>query len=209
MPHQRSILFALGMAAMLLVLGAATSLGSVMGLDRWLESAGALRAGQGSDGAIAIWQWISWSGGGIQRYYIVTAMVVLLGVWHHWRSGAALAMTAILSNIASDVLKGAFARPRPDIVPHLDFVNSLSFPSGHATNAAAVYFLFAMLVPAARRIGWLIGAAILTIATGWSRVALGVHWPSDVIGGWLLGGAFALAGYAVAQYFERTPFTTY
>lgn len=202
MPHQRSILFALGMGAMLLVLGGATDQGGVIWLDHWLESAGALRAEQGSDAAIAFWQWISWSGGGIQRYYIVTAMVVILGAWHHWRSGVALALTAILSNITSGVLKDVFARPRPDIVPHLDFVNSLSFPSGHATNAAAVYFLFAMLVPTARRTRWLIGAAILTIATGWSRIALGVHWPSDVVGGWLLGGAFALAGYTLAQYFE-------
>ncbi|MEQ1687266.1 MAG: phosphatase PAP2 family protein [Sphingopyxis sp.] len=118
------------------------------------------------------------------------------------RSGAVLVATSLSSFMTSEVLKTAFARPRPDIVPHLDAVHSLSFPSGHATSAAVVYMLFAMLVPTQRRALWLCAAATMTIATGWSRVALGVHWPSDVIGGWLLGGAFALIGYAAAQYFE-------
>ncbi|MEQ1510236.1 MAG: phosphatase PAP2 family protein [Sphingopyxis sp.] len=194
---------ALGTLVLLLVLGAATQIDGVIGVDRWVEQAGAYRAGSGNDAAIALWQAISWSGGGAQRYVIVGLLAALLGAWHHWRSGLVLVVTSLLSFMTSEALKTAFARQRPDIVPHLDAVHSLSFPSGHATSAAVVYLLFAALVPTQRRALWLCGAAMMTLATGWSRVALGVHWPSDVIGGWLLGGAFALIGYAVAQYFEE------
>ncbi|MEQ1724300.1 MAG: phosphatase PAP2 family protein [Sphingopyxis sp.] len=187
---------------LLLLLGGATQTDGVIGVDRWVERAGALRAGAGHDAAITVWQAISWSGGGAQRYVIVGLLAGLLGAWHHWRSGVVLVATSLLSFMTSEALKTAFARARPDVVPHLDTVHSLSFPSGHATSAAVLYLLFAMLVPTQRRALWLTAATVLICLTGWSRVALGVHWPSDVIGGWLLGGAFALIGYAAAQYFE-------
>ena len=149
---------------------------------------------------IAFWTSVSWSGGGPQRYMIVAALALLLGLWHHWRSGVVLALVAPLSNAVSNFLKEAFARPRPDIVPHLDPVyNSLSYPSGHATNAALVYLLFALLVPTQRRGAWIATAAVLAFLTGVSRIMLGVHWPSDVIGGWMLGSGFALLGVALAR----------
>jgi undecaprenyl-diphosphatase len=96
------------------------------------------------------------------------------------------------------LLKLVYARPRPILVPHLVDVTSSSFPSGHATDSAIVYLTLAALLartvpqPALRTT--IIGAAILlTLLIGASRVYLGVHWPSDVVAGWTLGAAWAIA----------------
>ena len=188
---------------LVLGLGLAVTAGWTAGADHAVGSALALRAGQGQDGLISLWWWISWSGGGGQRYAIVAALALLLGLWHRWHSGLILAVMAVLSNSTSGLLKDAFARPRPDLVPHLDPVNSLSYPSGHATSAALVYLLFALLVPTVRRPVWLSVAAVLAFLTGFSRITLGVHWPTDLIGGWMLGTAFALLGVAVARLSGR------
>jgi undecaprenyl-diphosphatase len=96
------------------------------------------------------------------------------------------------------LLKLIYARPRPDLVPHLVAVSSSSFPSGHATDSAIVYLTLAALlartVPERPQRLWIIGAAILlTLLIGVSRVYLGVHWPSDVVAGWMIGAAWALA----------------
>jgi undecaprenyl-diphosphatase len=194
----RSFISPLVLFALVVGLGLIIQSGASAAIDTSLFSTFALRAGEGNDGLIAFWQGISWSGGGAQRYVIVAALALLLGYWHHWRSGVALVVMAIASNSVSGYLKDVFARPRPNIVPHLDHVNSLSYPSGHATSAALVYLLFALLVPTERRGLWLTVGGVAAALTGFSRVALGVHWPTDVIGGWMLGGAFALLGLAIS-----------
>lgn len=82
------------------------------------------------------------------------------------------------------VLKQIFAAPRPDLLPHLDIVHSYSFPSGHAAGNMMMFGALAML--AARRGGyWAAGGMIALI--GISRVWLGVHWPSDVVAGFIEG----------------------
>lgn len=168
-------------------------------MDTGLETALALRRGTDSDALIGFWQAVSWIGGGKQRYIVVLGLALLLGRWDRWQSGAALVVTSIIANLVSDGLKDHFLRPRPELVPHLDHVTSLSYPSGHATSAALVYLLFAALVPTAHRGRWLAGGALATLLTGLSRVALGVHWPSDVLAGWMVGGAFALFALAVVH----------
>ena len=89
-------------------------------------------------------------------------------------------------------LKQVFARARPDLVPHEVIVTNASFPSGHAFGAAMIYLTLAALLsrriqqPAARFL-LLVLAIGVTAAVGVSRVALGVHWPSDVLAGWAAG----------------------
>ena len=96
------------------------------------------------------------------------------------------------------LLKLAYARPRPVLVPHLVDVTSSSFPSGHAADSAIVYLTLAALLARtvkerALRI-YIIGSAmLLTLLIGISRIYLGVHWPSDVVAGWTIGAAWALA----------------
>lgn len=95
--------------------------------------------------------------------------------------------------VLAPLLKLVFARPRPDAVPHLVDVTMASFPSGHSLHSAAAYMTLAAVAatssrhrPAAFAL-----AATLTLLIGASRVYLGVHYPTDVLAGWFLGGAWA------------------
>lgn len=109
---------------------------------------------------------------------------------------------------ASTLLKLAFARARPDLVAHLVDVHSASFPSGHAMNSAVTYLTLGVLLARAERSprvkAYLIGAALaLTLTVGSTRVMLGVHWPTDVLAGWVVGGAWAIGCWALAVRLQR------
>jgi undecaprenyl-diphosphatase len=127
------------------------------------------------------------------------------------RRTAAWALAACLSGaVLSDLLKDFFARPRPDLVPHGAYVLTSSFPSGHALLAALVYLTLAALVSrhlARRRLRLhvMACAVVLTVLVGTSRVYLGVHWPSDVLAGWVVGAAWALGWWGVAQWLRPQP----
>lgn len=104
--------------------------------------------------------------------------------------------------ILSTALKLFFERPRPDLVPHATAVYTSSFPSGHSTMSAIVYLTLGALlarVEARRRerIFLVVLGALLTFLVGASRVYLGVHWPTDVLGGWTIGAAWALLWWLV------------
>jgi undecaprenyl-diphosphatase len=108
----------------------------------------------------------------------------------------------------STVLKHGFERPRPDLVPHGSYVYTSSFPSGHSTMAAATYLTLGALlarVQRRRRLkAFLLGFVILiTLLVGVSRVYLGVHWPTDVLAGWTLGGLWALICWLLARWLQR------
>lgn len=90
------------------------------------------------------------------------------------------------------VLKAVIERPRPALSDHVVFVNSWSYPSGHSLNSMAVLGLLTVLAMrerpgAVRRTLLAVLGVFLVIAVGFSRVYLGVHWPSDVLAGWLIG----------------------
>lgn len=110
--------------------------------------------------------------------------------------------------VLSSLLKAGFERPRPELVPHGSMVYTASFPSGHSTMAAVVYLtlgaLLARAQPRRRLKVYLLALAVLvTVAVGISRVYLGVHWPTDVLAGWTIGGAWALLWWAVALGLQR------
>ncbi|WP_373475148.1 phosphatase PAP2 family protein [Sphingorhabdus sp.] len=189
--------------ALVIALGLAVAAGYFRTFDLAVSSALNMQRGTSPDWLILVMHGISWIGGGIQRYIIITILTIALWRWWGWGAGLAMGLTSLVSAFTSELLKAFFARMRPDFVPHLDAVTSAAYPSGHANNAAVVYILFIMLVPQARHPGWQLAAAVMIILTGLSRIMLGVHWPTDVIGGWMLGTAFALTAAAVIAWREH------
>ncbi|MFC0055073.1 phosphatase PAP2 family protein [Streptomyces actinomycinicus] len=119
-------------------------------------------------------------------------------VWLVWRRGAwwsalwlgaALAVTAVVQQS----VKAAVGRPRPVWADPVDSAHYAAFPSGHAMTATVVCGLLLWLLHRCRpgRVLWrtaVAAALVSVIGVGVTRVWLGVHWPSDVLGGWLLGG---------------------
>ena len=109
--------------------------------------------------------------------------------------------------LATAMLKEMFARPRPSVVPHLREATSSSFPSGHAMQSAIVYLtlgaiLMRIVDGRLTKLYVLCIAALLSLLVGTSRVFLGVHYPTDVIGGWIVGYVWALVCWLIAQWFE-------
>lgn len=118
------------------------------------------------------------------------------------RLGAQIATGALGGSIAELVMKRFFRRKRPTILAHLEHVASTSFPSGHAMAAASLYLTLAFVASRNRRLrdrrGALVtGAGALATSIGATRVYLGVHWPTDVLGGLALGTAWACLTEAV------------
>ena len=117
------------------------------------------------------------------------------------RPGAALLLagTVLTERFLVDGLKAWIGRPRPAIDPLVHLPQSLAYPSGHAANSMAAFLAVALIAtPARYRWATTVAALILAVLVGCSRILLGVHWPSDVIGGWALGmlcvGIAILAG---------------
>ncbi|HTI67149.1 MAG TPA: phosphatase PAP2 family protein [Caulobacteraceae bacterium] len=137
--------------------------------------------------------------GGFTVLTVVTVLATALLLMHGRRLQAAIfAGTVVASQLLVDGLKLLLARARPDLVPHHDLVYSNSFPSGHAMLTPVVFLTLAAIVSAGeprRSVRTLLvgAAAALVLAVGVSRVYLGVHWPTDVAAGWLLGAAIAAA----------------
>jgi undecaprenyl-diphosphatase len=107
-----------------------------------------------------------------------------------------LVTSTISGFVLSLILKTSFDRPRPDIVSHLSYVYTSSFPSGHSMLAAVVYLTLGGLVAEVverplLKIYVIFIALTITIIVGVSRVYLGVHYPTDVLAGWIAGLVWA------------------
>jgi undecaprenyl-diphosphatase len=113
---------------------------------------------------------------------------------HRARFAVGLLLVILVGRGLSEVQKFWVARARPDFEPHLVVVKTSSFPSGHA--ASSMIFYLALALALTGRTSWrsvaAAGAILLSLLIGTSRVMLGVHWPSDVVGGWSFGMLWVL-----------------
>jgi membrane-associated phospholipid phosphatase len=138
-------------------------------------------------------------------------VVCLLAVWilhsgRKWEYALGLLLAVAGSAVVDLMLKELIARPRPPEYMHAVIETSYSFPSSHAAAAAALYGFLALSAPyiASRRSQkpLIMFCALVIVAVGFSRLYLGVHYFSDIIGGYVLGGAFAWLGLALAESFR-------
>ncbi|MEV7181696.1 phosphatase PAP2 family protein [Kitasatospora sp. NPDC093679] len=129
---------------------------------------------------------------------LAVAAAVLWLLWRRaWRLAAWAAATETAAGVIGLVTKTAVARVRPHLDAPVSQAPGFSFPSGHALTATVscgiLLLVTAPLVPRALRpAAWAL-AALSVAGVGFTRVALGVHWASDVLGGWLVGGALVAA----------------
>ena len=139
---------------------------------------------------------------------VVVSVAGFLVLQTRYHTALVILATAASGEVANSVMKSLFLRPRPDVVPHLREGASTSFPSGHAMESAIIYLtLGAMLMRLAeRRVTkvYCIGMAIcVTLLVGISRVYLGVHYPTDVVAGWMFGFFWASLCWIIARRFEK------
>jgi undecaprenyl-diphosphatase len=134
----------------------------------------------------------------------VTGFLVMMRKGH----AALTVLVAVISGVLlSQTMKWAYARPRPALVPHATEVYTASFPSGHAMMSAIVYLTLGALLARTQasqavKVYVLSVAVILTVLVGTSRVYLGVHWPTDVLAGWALGGVWALLCWSAMLWLQ-------
>ncbi|HJR60630.1 MAG TPA: phosphatase PAP2 family protein [Vicinamibacterales bacterium] len=138
----------------------------------------------------------------------VVAVVGFLALQGMYRNAGFVFLASAGGWLLNGLLKDLFARPRPDVVPHLREVMSLSFPSGHALTSAAVFLtLGALLMRVAEsrlaKFYCMFVAMVATLLVGATRVYLGVHYPTDVLAGWLIGLSWALFCWLVERSLER------
>lgn len=142
--------------------------------------------------------------------YVLIAASVLLGLYLWWRGQPRLAIAAVaitmLARVLNSLQKLWIARMRPDLEEHLVVVETMSFPSGHSTSSMAFYLVLALvLTQGSRWRPFAVAAGLgMAICVGVSRVMLGVHWPSDVLGGWAFGMLWVLLTLRIAdRYVQR------
>jgi undecaprenyl-diphosphatase len=137
---------------------------------------------------------------GVSTLGSTTVLAVLAGcvaAWLAWRRQWAQAILVGVTTGGAGLLvplaKNVVGRPRPPVADRLMVETSWSYPSGHSLGAAAVVgvltvVLVSRLAGRAVRAVVIAAGVLVVVAIGLSRVYLGVHWPSDVLAGWLLGG---------------------
>lgn len=186
--------------------------GASLGLDRallvLLRRPDDLNVGIGAPWLESAMRDVTALGGWVVLTLVTTAVAGGLLLAGRRRQALFVVAAIVGAAVLADLIKDVFERPRPDLVPHGVAVSSPSFPSGHATQAAACYLtlgaLLARFQPRRRLKAFTIGfAVIITLAVGLSRVYLGVHWPSDVLAGWTLGAAWGLTCWTVAMLLQR------
>lgn len=127
-----------------------------------------------------------------------------------WRHGLIGAVTIGLAALGVELVKATVARDRPSILEPIIVEHGFSFPSGHATLSMVAYGVLGVLLgrsrlPPAARTVLVFALGVLVVLVGASRVWLGVHFPTDVIAGWIAGGVVVLLYASFTRSVSREP----
>ena len=197
----RDIALGLGVAAFAILLFAGLAHG-VVG-ERWRTWDESMRAAWEPDshpGLHTLAEALTWFGGAWGTAFAIAALLTLFIGRKHYLTAAALVGVLAGTLVLEVVLKSAFAIARPPFYPDSPPTSGSSFPSGHALRAVGIYGYLAAVALAhgfsRRRPGWWVVSALsalLAVGVCWSRVYLGVHWPTDVIAGALAATVWVAA----------------
>ena len=149
--------------------------------------------------------------GGFTFLTLMTIVVVLALLFHRKRREAIiLTATAVSAQISIEILKFLYDRPRPALLIPQIRAFTKSFPSGHTAESTAIFLTVATVIASLEtkhhtKILAYTVATFAILAVGFSRVYLGMHWPTDVLGGWVLGTAWAAAAWTILR---RKPATS-
>ena len=167
-------------------------------------------AGQplGPVGTAAVVRDITSLGSAVVLIVMTLLVLVYLLMSGRLRVAALIAIATAGGQALNLTLKHSFARERPDAALHLVEVTSTSFPSGHSMASSIFYLtigaLLARTAKRRREKAYFVGSALLiTFLIGFSRVYLGVHYPTDVLAGWSAGTAWAMVCWFVADWLGR------
>jgi len=138
---------------------------------------------------------LTWLGSNLVLWPVV--IVAGLGLWRwrrRWLPTVLPALALAGAWVGSLLIKGLVGRPRPPVADRLTVVHSLSYPSEHAAQALATWGMLALMLMAGRsaqaRMLLAAGAALIAFVVGLTRLYLGAHWMTDVLGGWALAGVW-------------------
>jgi undecaprenyl-diphosphatase len=120
------------------------------------------------------------------------------------RSALFVAAATISGTVVSNILKGVFDRPRPELTAIMEYGKG-SFPSGHSTMSAVVYLTLGVMLAGAAshmrlKVFYIALPIVLIGLVGLSRLYLGVHYPTDVLAGWAIGASWAILWAVVASW---------
>ena len=204
----------------MIVAGYAISFLTGMAFARWLHSYGDWHDGlrwerdflRAMDGALPRWTdsifvTLAWLGTNITLLPLTVIAIVWLVRRKRYHEAVYLAIVQIGSNSLNPALKVLYDRKRPDIIPKRGWFDWPAYPSGHAIASVAVLVTLAIVLYRVK--GWRWPAYVvgpLLAVSLFSRVYLGVHWPTDVIGGALIGLVWlAFTYFAFREDHRRTP----
>ena len=139
---------------------------------------------------------------------LTLAAALVLVLLRHWRGALTLLLAVVGTQAVVQLIKVVVERPRPAANAGLAEASGFSFPSAHSATSMAVYATLAFLAARAchgrLRAAAVIGGAALVAAVGSSRVMLAAHYPTDVLAGWLTGGALVVASWLVVRWLARS-----
>ncbi|WP_037968793.1 phosphatase PAP2 family protein [Streptomyces sp. SS] len=203
-----------GVLAVLLLVLVAAGWSPLASFDRWVAEAlhrsalahpGFTRVNR----VLSDWVWDPWT-----MRALAAATVVLLCTRRELRAALWVAGTSLLAVGLQQGLKALVGRDRPEWPDPVDSARYDAFPSGHAMTATVTCGLLLWVLALHWRAEWrgwaalACAAVVSVVGVGWTRVYLGVHWPSDVLGGWLLGWFCVALAILTYRWSERRPART-